>query len=99
MGGGNLTYVPYLLVFFVAKDVAVFGNMMWDNLVPNESATTRREKRRQVHQKIRLFDAEITQFTEKIEMSATSDWETSGFHREPQLRPDDPLFVEPRLKL
>jgi len=98
-GGVLLSYLPYLVVFLIAKDVAVFGNVIWDKLVCNQSVSTLREKRRQVHQKIRLFDKELTHFTEKIQMSATSDWETSGFHRESQLRPDDPLFVAPRINL
>eukprot|EP00928_Gymnodinium_smaydae_P015371 TRINITY_DN1567_c1_g1_i1.p1 TRINITY_DN1567_c1_g1~~TRINITY_DN1567_c1_g1_i1.p1 ORF type:complete len:798 (+),score=118.57 TRINITY_DN1567_c1_g1_i1:42-2396(+) len=91
----HLRGLANILLFLLVLIVLVFMVLAFEYFVPNEDSRTRREKRRQQHQKIRLFDVDQTEFNERIEIKATSDWAASAHHEVEQMRPEHPLYLTP----
>jgi len=66
-----------------------------DKAIPNEDAQTTREKKRQNHQRSKLFGFENSEFSEKIDMEGTGDFAKSKYEEVSKLRPEDPLYIKP----
>merc|ERR1711957_256767 len=86
-----------LLVFFVVLACLSCGVAVFDAIVPDVSENTVLNQKRQLHQRAKLFDLDLQEFNENVVLSGDSNWEESKYHAPevtPQLKPDDPLYVE-----
>lgn len=85
------------LVFFLVIVFLVSGVALFDAIVPDVSANTVLNQKRQIHQRAKLFDMDLQEFNEHVVLSGNSNWQDSKFHAvevTPQLKPGDPLYVE-----